>query len=101
MLNVTSLIFLSAIENGEPVPLHDDPEYDFPQEIEVPENFKDAKYAERGIFKSSNHRASDKKFVCEQCSCKGHNAICSGRRLQMFTSLINKFSTNLTRNNSK
>jgi len=30
--------FLSAIESGEPVPLHDDPECDFPQEIKIPEN---------------------------------------------------------------
>jgi len=30
--------FLSAIESGEPIPLHDDPECDFPQEIEIPEN---------------------------------------------------------------
>jgi len=32
--------FLSAIESGEPVPLHDDPECDFPSEIKIPENLK-------------------------------------------------------------
>ncbi|WP_286709079.1 McrB family protein [Methanothermobacter sp. EMTCatA1] len=30
--------FLSAIESGEPVPLHDDPECDFPSKIKIPEN---------------------------------------------------------------
>ncbi|MCG2828496.1 McrB family protein [Methanothermobacter sp. K4] len=30
--------FLSALESGEPVPLHDDPECDFPSEITIPEN---------------------------------------------------------------
>jgi len=32
--------FLSAIESGEPVPLHDDPECDFPPEIKIPENLR-------------------------------------------------------------
>ncbi len=32
--------FLSAIESGEPVPLHDDPECDFPSEIKIPENLR-------------------------------------------------------------
>lgn len=30
--------FLSAIESGEPIPLHDDPECEFPSEIKIPDN---------------------------------------------------------------
>jgi 5-methylcytosine-specific restriction endonuclease McrBC GTP-binding regulatory subunit McrB len=32
--------FLSAIESGEPVPLHDAPERDVPSEIKIPENLR-------------------------------------------------------------
>lgn len=30
--------FLSAIESGEPIPLHDDPDCDFPRKIRIPRN---------------------------------------------------------------
>ncbi|WP_226891219.1 MrcB family domain-containing protein [Methanothermobacter thermautotrophicus] len=32
--------FLSAMESGEPVPLHDDPNSEFPSMIEIPENLR-------------------------------------------------------------
>ena len=32
--------FLSAMESNEPVPLHDDPESDFPSMIKIPENLR-------------------------------------------------------------